>query len=636
MTIRFVHARVVLLALLCAGIAPAQNPGRQWMMYKSPEDAGWSSDKLISICRVANANAVLLVHKGKVVFAYGQYWRRVKCHSMRKSFLGGLYGIAVQRGTIDTLETIARLRITNNPPLTETESQARIVDLLACRSGIYLPSGQESEDMRRSRPERGSHRPSTSWYYNNWDFNVLGTIFRRVTGRDIFEAFQADIAAPLQMEDFRRMDGVYEVTPADSLHPGYMFKMSARDAARFGQLYLQNGVWDRKEVVPRSWVERSTTSHSATTTPGTSYGLLWWIVEDFRGVRMYYAAGYGGQRICVIPASELVIVINSDTYSNNAVFDVDYMLPDLVFAARVGKGVSNPEFIPLKEPLERRMEAMDEATQHRYVGDYVVDEIPVTISQSDNGLILDGYHYSYKFCLLPISQTMFRVEDIDLLLVADLDVRGGPAHMALHKSPVTYELYRLIMDRGVGPAAVEFPWFAARLRQKEELEYLCGQLKREGVPTRALRELNAVCFPYSYKVQRDLKDELLAAAGLAEAARVFRELADTLGNRGLTGAKTEWFANILTAFVSPGTLTTSEMQDLVGVYGYRRVASENGSLYYRTDGSTRKLYRISDERFAIEGTYNMVIEFGRDESGAVNKITGRYYRDSFDETYRTP
>jgi CubicO group peptidase (beta-lactamase class C family) len=606
------------------------------MRYKSPEDAGWSSDKLMSVCRVANTNAVLLVHKGKVVFAYGQYWRRVKCHSLRKSFLGALYGNAVQRGTIDTLETIASLGISNDPPLTETESQARVVDLLACRSGIYLPSGQESEDMRRSRPERGSHRPGTSWYYNNWDFNALGAIFRQATGRDIFEAFQADIASPLQMEDLRRMDGDYEVSPADSLHPGYMFKMSARDAARFGQLYLQNGLWNQKGVVPSSWVKCATTSRSATTTPGTSYGLLWWITEDFRGVKMYYAAGYGGQRICVIPAQELVIVINSDTYSDNQVFDVDYVVPDLVFAAHFGKGVSNPEYIPLEEPPQERLEAMDESMQHRYIGDYVVDDIPVTISQSNGGLILDGYHFSYKFRLLPISQTMFRVEDIDLLLVVGLDVRARPSLLALHKSPVTYELYRLIKDRGVRPAAEEFPSFATRLRQKEELEYLCGQLKREGIPTRALRELNAVCFPYSFKVQRDLKDELLARADLAAAARVFRELADTLGNRGITGTMAEWFATILTAFVSPGIVTHAELQDLVGVYGYRHIVSQNGSLYYRTGGSSRKLRRISDGRFAIEGTYNMVIEFGRDESGTVNKITGRYYRDSFDETYRTP
>ena len=61
----------------------------------------------------------------------------------------------------------------------------------------------ESLDMRAARPIRGSHDPGTFWYYNNWDFNVLGTIFRQETGADIFEDFKKQFAVPLQMEDFR-------------------------------------------------------------------------------------------------------------------------------------------------------------------------------------------------------------------------------------------------------------------------------------------------------------------------------------------------------------------------------------------------------------------------------------------------
>jgi hypothetical protein len=106
---------------------------------------------------------------------------------------------------------------------------------------------------------------------------------------------------------------------------------------------------------------------------------------------------------------------------------------------------------------------MDGASQRRYVGDYVVEGIPVTISQADDGLILDGYHFSYRFRLLPISHTMFRIEDIDLLLVVDLDVHGKPSHLAIHKSLATYDLYRLIKDRGISSASEEFPSFGARI-----------------------------------------------------------------------------------------------------------------------------------------------------------------------------
>lgn len=627
----------LLLTFLIVAIASAQNPGQHWLRYKTPEQAGWSSEQLATVCRNSNANAVLLVQNGKIVYAYGEYWRRIKCHSMRKSFLSALYGIYVERGMIDTGKTIAQLGITNTPPLTEDEKQAKIVDLLTCRSGIYLRSGQESEEMVRSRPDRGSHPPGTYWYYNNWDFNALGTIFRKVTARDIFEEFKSDIANPLQMEDFRLMDGVYEFEPPDTSHPGYLFKMSARDAARFGQLYLQNGTWNGKQIVPRHWIERSTSSLSNTSTPGTTYGYLWWIVEDFQGVRMYAAMGHFGQRVCIIPSLDLVVVINSESYSSNSVLDVDFVLPDLVLSSRIGDAVPQPESMPLEEPLPLPTATMSAEHQRRYVGEYSVDGTPVTISQTDDGLILTGYHYSYKFRLLPLSQGLFHVEDIDLLLYFGLDRRGLATKLEIHKSEATQDLYRLIMERGMEAASKEFPSFKGRLRHKEELEFLCVQLARKGIPIVALRKLNAACFPYSYKAQSDLKNELLKAGDLNAAARVFRQLLDSLQGHKLTNTKTEWYATILRALASEPLLTEAEEGTFAGDYGYRHVVAEEGTLYYHTGNraTKRKLHKISDKRFAIDGTYNMYIEFGQDETGAVNRIIGHYYRDSFDETYRT-
>ena len=84
-----------------------------------------------------------------------------------------------------------------------------MVDLLRARSGVYLAAAGEVDAMRDARPPRGSHAPGTFWYYNNWDFNVLGTIYRRVTGEDIFQAIEAHIAKPIGMQDYRPGDGQY-------------------------------------------------------------------------------------------------------------------------------------------------------------------------------------------------------------------------------------------------------------------------------------------------------------------------------------------------------------------------------------------------------------------------------------------
>ena len=74
--------------------------------------------------------------------------------------------------------TLAELGIDDNEPsLTDVEKRATVRDLLTARSGVYHPALYETPGMAAMRPLRGSHLPGTHWYYNNWDFNALGTIY---------------------------------------------------------------------------------------------------------------------------------------------------------------------------------------------------------------------------------------------------------------------------------------------------------------------------------------------------------------------------------------------------------------------------------------------------------------------------
>src|SRR4029079_8257023 len=128
---------------------------------------------------------------------------------------------AVAEGKIDTARTLAELGIDEkSTPLTTEERQARVLDLLLARSGVYLPAAAEIDAMRDARPKRGSHPPGTFWYYNNWDFNVLGTIFRQATGEDLFQAFDRRIAKPIGMQDYRPADGEYSLE-APSEHAAF-------------------------------------------------------------------------------------------------------------------------------------------------------------------------------------------------------------------------------------------------------------------------------------------------------------------------------------------------------------------------------------------------------------------------------
>jgi len=110
--------------------------------------------------------------------------------------------------------------------------------LIKVRSGIYHKAAAEPSWVKDYRPKRNSVLPDSLWVYNNWDFNVLGTIFEQLTKTSIYKAFYNDIAIPLQMQDYRIMDGEYYYELEYSIHPAYHMKISARDLARYGQLFF--------------------------------------------------------------------------------------------------------------------------------------------------------------------------------------------------------------------------------------------------------------------------------------------------------------------------------------------------------------------------------------------------------------
>lgn len=313
-----------LLLLLAAPLA-AQFPGATWERLSDDDarSAGWAREKLAAVREHAatqGTEAVVLVTRGKILEAWGAVGAKLNVHSIRKSYLSALYGIRVAEGRLKLEATMAELGIDDNPPaLTELEQSATVRQLLQARSGVYHPALYETAGMKARRPARHSHAPGTLWYYNNWDFNALGTIYEQVCGAGIYEDFERLVARRIGMEDYLVTDGRY-VTGEDSIHRAYPFRMSARDMARFGLLFLRGGRWNDEQIVPAAWVEESTRSWSDAGTSG-GYGYLWWIAEGGRhlpGVTLpagsYSARGAGGHYILVIPRLDLVLVhrVNTD------------------------------------------------------------------------------------------------------------------------------------------------------------------------------------------------------------------------------------------------------------------------------------------------------------------------------------
>ena len=346
-----VHAPRRALAALVLALGPlggcAHNPtgpsDSAGLPTVTPEEAGFSSQRLeaarAQFDRMGSA-AFLALHDGRVFVSWGDVGRKFNIHSMRKTFLGTLYGIAVARGQIDTTATLAQLEIDDIPPnLTAAEQQARVIDLLLCRSGVYHEAAYEGAEMIALRPPRGSHAPGSFYYYNNWDFNTLGTIYERGTGGGIFEAFKREVADRIGMRDFEVADGSYFYERDRSQYPAYLFRMTARDLARFGLLFQRNGTWEGQQIVPPSWIAASWTPTAVDNAEiGLLYGLLWGILPAESPAGMgpaYLAAGLGVQFVFVRPQDRIVFVhlVDTDRPFSTTGGDVGQLF-SLVLAAR--------------------------------------------------------------------------------------------------------------------------------------------------------------------------------------------------------------------------------------------------------------------------------------------------------------
>jgi CubicO group peptidase (beta-lactamase class C family) len=309
-----------LLAALALAATDAVYPAATWTEI-APEAAGWSAGGLKAADEVARSigtSAYLVIDKGRVVHEFGPVSRPMNLRSARKSVLRVLYGIAADRNQVDLGKTLAQLAITDQGGLSNAEAQATVRELLEARSGVYHLAAYETDEMKAARPPRGSHAPGTYWYYNNWDFNTLGTIYRQFTARNVFEALQDELARPLHFEDFRLDRDTQWVSDPDSDHPAYVMCLSVRDLGRLGLLMARGGRWEGKQIVSPAWIQESTRSYFDRS-PGVGYGYLWWVGQGgwhfqqrFPGP-VFSARGYGGQFLLVDPVRDLVIVHEEDS-----------------------------------------------------------------------------------------------------------------------------------------------------------------------------------------------------------------------------------------------------------------------------------------------------------------------------------
>jgi CubicO group peptidase (beta-lactamase class C family) len=326
---------------------------------KNQRNQGFSTEKLdtlVSFLKTSGTSSLIIISDKKIILEWGSSQKKHTVHSIRKALLNSLLGIYISNGTIDTTETIASLKIDDiSPFLTNLEKTATVADLLKSRSGIYHNAAAVSKGMLDKMPKRDSHKPSEAYYYNNWGFNVLGHILEIKTGKSIYTLFDEHIAKPLGMNyknnytklyvkeiddnlEIPDIDGFYQYELHKSKYPAYHFRLSTRDLALYGQLYLNKGNWNGKQLIPEKWIQFSTKPFNVTYKPaGLAYGVLWGVLMKTknRSSKSFYHTGTGVHMLAVYPKSNMVLVHRVDTEKEyDFKEDTLYKMIDLVWAAK--------------------------------------------------------------------------------------------------------------------------------------------------------------------------------------------------------------------------------------------------------------------------------------------------------------
>jgi CubicO group peptidase (beta-lactamase class C family) len=345
----FLRLTIALFMVLPAACAQESDPTGDWKTI-TPAAAGYSAARLEvlrSWLKTQPTAAMMVVVHGKVVFQYGDLSLNSKIASVRKSVLSMLYGPYVASGKIDLDKTVKELGLEDGQPFLASEADARLIDLLTARSGIYLPSGNAGLD--NFEPRRGSVPHGFLWNYNNWDFNAAGVAFEKLTAKNIYDALESDLARPLGFQDFdRKLQRKIPAPP--SIHPEFAMSLSTRDMARLGLLMLHYGKWNGKQLITTDWCGWTTSVathwqdlNPVFKNPGQpdrwGYGMLWWTwdqgaypgdlrVGPWQGA--YSAMGSGGQYITVFPDLDMVVVhkvnIDKDPNANVSLTAYDAIL----------------------------------------------------------------------------------------------------------------------------------------------------------------------------------------------------------------------------------------------------------------------------------------------------------------------
>jgi CubicO group peptidase (beta-lactamase class C family) len=323
-------ALVVLAGSICfAADLPRSNPEAQGVESSAILAFVETADK-----NIESMNSVMLLRHGQVV-AEG-WWAPYNAqsphslYSLSKSFCSTAVGLAIAEGKLSLDDEVLKFFPEDAPAEPSNNLKAmRVSDLLR------MSTGQQSEPLRTpDRPWTKSFlaqpvpfKPGTHFLYNTSGTYMLSAIVQKATGMTVLDYLRPRLFGPLGIEH-----PTWETSPQGISAGGFGLSIRTEDIARFGQLYLQKGKWQGKQLIPAAWVEAATARQTSNGSNPTSdwdqgYGYQFWRCRH----GAYRGDGAFGQYCVVMPEQDAVLVITSGVKDMQAVLNLvwDKLLPGM-------------------------------------------------------------------------------------------------------------------------------------------------------------------------------------------------------------------------------------------------------------------------------------------------------------------
>ncbi len=312
-----------------------QNPASVKLPRSTPEAQGVSSKGILDFLEaleksVHEFHGMMLLRNGQVVTEgwWSPYRSDLKhsLYSMSKSFTSSAIGFAVAEGRLKLSDKVISFFPDQLPETVSEHLRSMTVQHLLMMSAGHATDTtweviQQQNWVKAFLAQPVEHQPGSVFLYNSGATYMCSAILQKVTGEHLLDWLTPRLFKPLGIEG-----ATWDADPQGIHVGGWGLRLKTEDLAKFGQLYLQKGKWDSKQILPESWVEEATSLKISNGDPSTPSDWAQGYCYQFWRCRhnAYRGDGAFGQYTIVMPEQNAVLAIMSETPNMQGILDLVY------------------------------------------------------------------------------------------------------------------------------------------------------------------------------------------------------------------------------------------------------------------------------------------------------------------------